>query len=187
MLVTIRKFEKADIQNKVKWINDEQNNRYLRYDLPLTYEGTCQWYKRVKDLKTRYDAVIEAEGIPVGIIGLLNIDYRNKRAEYYVTLGNSAYKGKGVAKKATQLLLYYAFEDLQLNKIYLYVQTDNLPAVNLYKKIGFIREGTLHEDVINRGKFVSRHVYGFYKKNFNGALNKQTKAYINDNHKNYII
>ena len=38
MNVTIRKFEEKDIANKIKWINDERNNRFLHYDLPLEYE-----------------------------------------------------------------------------------------------------------------------------------------------------
>ncbi len=38
MNVKIRRFEEKDIPYKVKWINDERNNKYLHYDLPLTEE-----------------------------------------------------------------------------------------------------------------------------------------------------
>ena len=30
--ITIRKFEEKDIPNKVKWINDNNNNSYLHYN-----------------------------------------------------------------------------------------------------------------------------------------------------------
>ena len=35
MPVTIRRFEKRDIPDKVTWVNDTENNRFLHYDLPL--------------------------------------------------------------------------------------------------------------------------------------------------------
>ena len=62
MNVTIRKFEEKDIANKIKWINDERNNRFLHYDLPLEYEKTLDWYNRNKGRSDRFDAVIEYNG-----------------------------------------------------------------------------------------------------------------------------
>src|SRR5690625_2966524 len=103
MDITIRKFESKDIPYKVKWINDPQNNQYLHYDLPLEIEKTETWFKKNKDNSSRYDAVIEVNNIPVGIIGLLNIN--EFKAEYYITIGDSTFKGKNIAKKASNLLL----------------------------------------------------------------------------------
>ena len=55
MHITIRKFERSDIANKVKWINDPANNRYLHYDLPLEIEKTEDWFDRNRDRTDRYD------------------------------------------------------------------------------------------------------------------------------------
>ena len=78
MNVSIRKFEKKDIPNKVRWINDPENNTYLHYDLPLRVEPTEVWFEKNKERTDRYDAVIEADNIPVGLIGLLSIDKKHK-------------------------------------------------------------------------------------------------------------
>ena len=99
--VKIRKFQFEDITAKVEWINNPENNRYLHYDLPLEYEKTVLWYERIKNRKDRYDAVIEADGVPVGLIGLLSIE--DKKAEYYISMGETSYKGKGVAYSASTL------------------------------------------------------------------------------------
>lgn len=80
MMVTIRKFEKKDIENKIRWMNDPRNNRFLHYDFPLEYEKTLAWYEGIKDREDRYDGVIEADGKPVGLIGLLSIEKKNKKA-----------------------------------------------------------------------------------------------------------
>ena len=84
MKVSIRKFQKEDIKKKVEWINNPENNRYLHYDLPLEYEKTLDWFEKNKDRTDRYDAVIECGGEAVGLIGLLSVDRKNSKAEYYI-------------------------------------------------------------------------------------------------------
>ena len=151
MKVAIRKFGRADIPKKVEWINNPGNHQYLHYDLPLEVGKTERWFDHNRGRKDRYDAVIEADGVPVGLIGLLSIDGRNKKAEYYISMGEAAYKGKGIAKEASRLLLKYGFEELGLNRIYLYTEVGNAAARGLFEKVGFIREGVLRQDVYSSG------------------------------------
>lgn len=163
MHIIIRKFEKKDIPNKVKWINDKRNNTYLHYDLPLEIEKTEKWFDVNKDRTDRYDAVIEVERVPVGLIGLLNISPKNKKAEYYISMGEVDYKGKGIATKASHLLLDYAFNELKLEKVFLYTERENVGAQKLFDKVGFEREGLLKKDLFHNGRFVDRYVYGISK------------------------
>lgn len=157
MKVNIRKFTENDIPNKIEWINNPENNKYLHYDLPLEYEKTVEWFERIKERIDRYDAVIEADGKPVGLIGLLEIT--DESAEYYVSMGETAYKGKGIASDASRLLLKYAFETLRLNEVYLYTEVENVKAQHLFSKIGFSMIGVRYNDVISHGKSVDRYEY----------------------------
>lgn len=166
MNVSIRKFEKRDIPNKVKWINDPANNAFLHYDLPLEVGKTEAWFEKNKDRTDRYDAVIEVDGTPVGLIGLLSVDHTNKKAEYYVTLGEREYLGRGIAGRASRLLLEYAFTELGLNRVYLHTEVDNTAAIRSYERIGFHQEGLLKNDLFSKGRFVDRYVYGITKKDF---------------------
>ena len=166
MQISIRRFEERDIEKKVAWINDPRNNTYLHYDLPLEVEKTRLWFQKNRDRLDRFDAVIEADGVPVGLIGLLGIDDRNRKAEYYVALGETEMKGKGVAKEATRLLLTLAFTEMGLNKIVLYTEVENLGAQHLFEKVGFEREGLLREDLIYNERKVDRYVYGLTKEAF---------------------
>lgn len=158
--VKIRKFELKDIENKIRWINNPENNTYLHYNLPLQYDETVKWFQNNKDKEDRYDAIIEYNGIPVGLIGLLGIDKKNRKAEYYIVLGESQYKGKGIALIASKKIIEYAFNILLLNRIYLYTEIENISAQKLFKKIGFIQEGILRKDIFFRGKYIDRYVYG---------------------------
>ena len=165
--ISIRKFERTDIPKKVEWINNPENNQFLHYDIPISVEGTEKWFdSHINDIN-RFDAVMEADGVPVGTIGLLSIDRKNSKAEYYVAMGETAYKGKGVAKEASRLILQYGFEELGLNRIYLFTEIENIAAQKLFEKVGFTREGIIRQDIISHGKYVDRVAYGYLKEDWN--------------------
>lgn len=166
MKVIIRKFERKDIPLKVAWINNELNNKFLHYDLPISIEETEQWFDNNIGRADRYDAVIEADGVPCGIIGLLSIDGKNSKAEYYIAMGETSLKGKGVSTEASKLILDYGFKELGLNRIYLFTETENVPAQKLFEKVGFVKEGCIREDIISHGKYVDRYVYGICRREY---------------------
>jgi len=175
MEIKIRKFQQDDIPYKVKWINDAENNQFLHYDLPLREDKTLLWFNLIKDRADRADYTITNNDEPVGLIGLLNIDGKNRKAEYYITLGGGEFKGKGIAKRASDLLIKESYRTYKLKSIYLYTEVDNLTAQKLFERIGFIKEGLLKEDLIQKGRKVDRFIYGLLveeyisKGNYNSA------------------
>lgn len=164
--INIRKFNVEDIENKIRWINDADNNQYLHYDLPLEYNKTLSWYEKIKDNEARYDAIIEYNNVPVGVIGLINIDEKNKKAEYYITLGEKEYKGKGIATIATKQIIDYGFNNYNIEKIWLCVDDKNTIAKKLYEKVGFKLEGILKKDIYFKGEMIDRCMYGICKEDW---------------------
>lgn len=166
MKVTIRKFKRDDIPKKVEWINNPENNRFLHYDIPIEVSKTQKWFDNNIGRTDRYDAIIEANGTPCGTIGLLSIDRINSKAEYYIAMGETSLKGKGVSTQASKLILDYGFKELGLNRIYLFTETKNIPAQKLFEKVGFVKEGCMRFDIVSRGKFVDRYVYGIVRSDY---------------------
>lgn len=162
--VRIRKFRFEDIPLKIEWINNPANNEYLHYDLPLEYDKTVEWFERNKDRKDRFDAVIEYNGEPVGLCGLLNIDYKNSKAEDYMVIGNTSYKRKGIATKAGTLNALYCFETLKLNRLYSFIEVGNV-SLGLNLKRGFSVEGYLRQSIKKGDIFVDRFVLGLSRRN----------------------
>ena len=160
-LVTLRAFSEEDIEYKVLWINDEKNNRYLHYDIPLSVEKTRAWFHSKAD--NRLDCTILYDNIPVGLIGLIGIDSQNKKAEFYISMGRDDFKRKGIATTASKLLLQYAFTNLELQKVYLNVDEENVAACRLYEKIGFVQEGRFIKDMMHRGAWINRIRYAIFK------------------------
>lgn len=167
MTIQLRKFIMEDIPYKIQWINDPINNQYLHYELPLLEDKTAEWYERIKKLDTRLDMTILSNNIPVGIVGLLNIDSVNGSAELYITVGDSSCKGQGVAGQAMRLLMEIGFFTLGLERIFLLTETGNTAAIRAYDKFGFVREGCLRNDIRNRQRqLVDRYVYSMLKNEF---------------------
>ena len=166
MQVSIRKFVKDDIPYKLSWINDSRNNMYLHYDLPLEYAPTLAWLERNRGNSSRYDGVIEVNGVPVGLIGLLDIDTRFSKAEFYIVIGDIRFRGRGVAIEATRIMQDIAFREIAQNKIYLFTEIDNKGAQALFVKVGFRFEGLLRQDAILHGHFSDRYVMSILRQEF---------------------
>ncbi len=158
--VVLREFEVEDVPRKVEWINNPVNNKFLHYDIPLHIDRTIEWFRK-KDNSKRLDCVIEFNTVPVGLIGLLQIDRENSKAEYYITIGEHSFKRKGIATKATRAILDYAFKKLELHKVYLTVDARNEYAIRLYEKVGFMQEGYFVDDLFHpiNSEFIDRKRY----------------------------
>lgn len=163
--ITINDFVKNDIKKKISIINNKNNNTFLHYDLPLEYCKTLKWYEN-KKLSNRIDCTIRYNNEVCGFIGLINIDYINKKAEYYICIDYN-YSGKNIGVISSLMLLDYAFSKLKINKVYLFTEIDNSKAQYIFEKIGFHREGLLKDDIFYNGKMISRYVYGIWKKDIN--------------------
>lgn len=159
MNIFIRKFEVQDIPYKVRWINDEKNNKYLHYDLPLREDKTLEWFKKNKDRKDRIDFTIIYENQPAGLIGLLNIDSKKNDAEYYICLGGENFKGKGIANIASDLLIKYAYNEFGIKTIYLFTEVENIRAQKLFEKIGFRNKEVINNSLIYNGRNIDRYKY----------------------------
>ncbi|UJF15268.1 GNAT family N-acetyltransferase [Jeotgalibaca sp. MA1X17-3] len=139
-MIEIRQFKKEDIPYKIEWVNNKENNKYLHYDLPLREDKTIIWFDTIKNRKDRIDYTITYEGEPVGLIGLLNIDYINEKAEYYILLGNYKFKRMGISKKASKLLIEESYKKFKLKEVYLYTEAENKIAQKLFESIGFLKK-----------------------------------------------
>ena len=166
MSTAIRKFQVDDIPLKVKWINDEKNNKYLHYDLPLREDKTLEWFKTLAGRNDRVDYTITYAGEPVGLIGLLEIDLERKDAEYYICIGEGRYKGKGIAQTATRLLIKEAEVNLKLKNIYLYTEVDNITAQKLFEKCGFINKTLKKNNLLYNGRYIDRYYYNLKLENY---------------------
>ena len=127
-----------DAYTSVKWRNDPEVFEYTgnAYKQEIKIENELEWIRKVMNNSTDYRCAILVDDIYVGNIYLTDID--GITAHYHIFIGNKEYWGRGVAKKASLLILDYAFNTLKLQNVQLRVRKENTTAFMLYKKLGFI-------------------------------------------------
>lgn len=152
--IILREIEEKDLDLIIKWRNDPKILRWFFSYLPLNKVKQRKWYEKYLNDDTQQTFIIELkEEIPIGTVGLTGIDYKNQRAELTIVIGEKEYGGKGLGKEALDVLVKFAFNEMNLRKIKALVFSDNERAINLYEKYGFIKEGVLKEEIFKDGEF----------------------------------
>ena len=91
--------------------------------------------------------IVEDEKIIIGLVELVEIDLIHRNAEFQIIIDPNC-QGKGYAYIVTTLAMKYAFNNLNLHKLYLLVDKQNEKAIHIYKKAGFNIEGELREEFL---------------------------------------
>lgn len=135
--VKIRPLEIQDAMTSYRWRNDKEVFKYTgnTYDHEITYEMELEWIKCVISKQNDYRCAILVDGVYVGNIYLTDI--YDGRAEYHIFIGDRNYWGRSVASEASRLILRYAFDELNLDYVFLEVRKDNTKAIRLYERLGF--------------------------------------------------
>ena len=97
---------------------------------------------------------------------MFNIHPWSKHAEFGIWIEDKKVWGQGYATEATSVVLKFAFERLNLHKVYLTVDADNLGAIRSYEKSGFKKDGILRDEVYNNGQHVDRIMISILKHEF---------------------
>ncbi|MFG2125953.1 GNAT family N-acetyltransferase [Streptomyces sp. NPDC048710] len=82
------------------------------------------------------------DGRPLGTVGLWLKDQGEGRASLGYWLAGAA-RGQGVAAQALSAVVRWAFGDLQIPRLQLYVEPWNTASVRTAERVGFQREGLL--------------------------------------------
>jgi RimJ/RimL family protein N-acetyltransferase len=88
----------------------------------------------------------QTDNICIGHVGLYQIDYRVRKADFGILIGDTNQQGKGIGKAVSCVILDYGFQQLNLHKISLSVLATNERAIKLYHSIGFQKEGIMRNE-----------------------------------------
>lgn len=132
------------VQPIVQWLqSDSIQNTFIDF-LPKEMKLLNRYLLHSSDRK--YFAVFYQDQF-VGVMGAENIDGLHKKLEMKKLIGASEYRGKGIGKRASFLLLYFAFMILNFNKVYIQTMDTNIRNINLNHKLGFELEGIFFQEV----------------------------------------
>ena len=142
----LRALERSDIDNFMTWVNNREITQYLlAFSVPVSRAFEEKWLESAM-FHTATDKVFAIEtlaGEYLGNCGLHQIDSIHHHAELGIVIGNSAYLSQGYGTDAIKVLLRLAFDNLNLEKVYLRVYGNNTRGIRCYEKCGFVTVGRL--------------------------------------------
>lgn len=157
--VQLRPLERSDLH----FVHVLNNNRaVMGYWFEEPYESFVEleelYRKHIHDQSERRFIVESAgngtEHERVGLVELVEIDHLHRRAEFLIMISPEL-QGRGFATAATHSAINYAFRVLNLYKLYLLVDVDNVRAIRIYEGVGFQREGVLVDEYFSDGRYHS--------------------------------
>jgi RimJ/RimL family protein N-acetyltransferase len=159
-----------------KWHNDVSFMRH--YDIvsaiPKNIEDIKDMISDIGKSNTAYIFAIKniEHSELIGVTGFDDISWNNGTALIYIGIGEEKHRGLGYANEAFRLTIEFGFEELNFHRIYLTVLEYNEPAIKLYEKLGFKREGVYREFIHRDGKRYDMYLYGMLRPEWDSLKEK---------------
>ncbi len=155
--IILRPIRIEDREYTLRWRNDLFiKSSTMSHPFPVTEELEREWYEvnaRSKDNSyLTFTVVTKDSGKVIGFFSLNNINWVSRIAFISGVIGEKVDMGKGMGRESLELLIRYAFDYLNLNKICAYVRTDH-PAMKTWMETGAVLEGTLVNHFYADGRY----------------------------------
>jgi RimJ/RimL family protein N-acetyltransferase len=146
--VRLRSFELSDLDEiMTHWNNMELRNLVGSADRgPVCRNDEEEWIRNTwkqRQERKAFTFAIEtiADAKLIGGTGLFNIDWTSRSAMAGISIYDPNYWGKGYGQESMNLILDFAFRNLNLNRVELNTFAFNKRALKCYLKVGFKEVG----------------------------------------------
>jgi RimJ/RimL family protein N-acetyltransferase len=168
--ISLRPVEEADYPLIQAWQNDPDVWWLMDYEQPFSLADIAESECRAREEGEPF--VIEAEGRPIGRIGLNQFRLRDRICSLYLFIGDRRAWGHGYARESVAVLLAHAFDHLDLHQVELWTLAVNHAAIHVYEACGFVQDGTLRERSFKDGVWIDRIAMSVQRKEFDSVREK---------------
>lgn len=169
----LRAYRREDIDAALAYINDPEVKRFLAPGIPypLTREDEEKFFANNSGLKDTCSFAIETlDGRYIGGCGVHQVDWKNSVCEVGIFIGDRTLWGQGYGTDAFGVLVRFAFEQMNLNKVRLRVYDFNERGIKSYRKLGFTEEGRLRRELYRDGAYHDIVVMGLLREEWSAQM-----------------
>ena len=147
MNVFILPLERKHAEISYKWRNNPDVWKLTgsKPDRYITFQMEDEWIQGAISNPTQKRYAIIVDEVYVGNVQLTDI--KDNSAEFHIFIGDTQYWGRGVATIATKLMIELAFNTYLFSEIYLFVKKQNIAAIRVYEKCGFVYYTEVDENI----------------------------------------
>ena len=144
--IYLRALEPEDLEfiyaienNESVWEVSNTQTPYSRFLIRQYLENAHQDIYEAKQMRLAICLSDTFEAI--GLIDLFDFDPKNNRAGVGIVISNESNRNSGIGSEALQLVIHYAFNQLQLHQLYANIGSKNEISISLFTKFGFQKIG----------------------------------------------
>jgi len=154
--VYLKAVEKDDLEQLKEWRNLPDFRKHFREYREINSEMQQKWFENtiINDKNTIMFSIFDSNTNKlIGCCGLCYINWVHRNADLSLYIGHdqSYIDDTGFAEDACRVLLEYGFDELNLHKIWTEIYDFDDKKNNLYKKVGFKRDGVLRDQYFYNG------------------------------------
>jgi len=170
--IGLRAIENEDLKLLRDWRNNNSLRKNFREVRELSLSDQEAWYdslQRTKHINFMFIIVDLETTEPIGVCGLLYINWINRAADFSFYIGkNDIYIDDNPPSiEAVQLLINYGFNNLNLNKIWMELyEFDNKKIEFFSTKFNFKKDGLLRQNCFEDGKYWDSHIISLLKEDY---------------------
>jgi ribosomal-protein-alanine N-acetyltransferase len=141
----------------LSWMRDEAVNQYLESRFAThTLETLRAFISAMNSSADNYlfGMFERSSGRHVGNIKIGSIKDPHRHADLGLVIGERSAWGRGYATEAISRATQYAFEQLDLNKLYAGMYAENMGCFRAFIKSGYTQIGTMRQHVFCNGRFM---------------------------------
>ncbi|MDM1415680.1 GNAT family N-acetyltransferase [Myroides odoratimimus] len=173
--VVLRAIEERDLELLHKWSNDPEINYMLGgWHFPSSMQDQQKWFSSLSLNGGNQRFAIETEDLGlIGMINIVDINWKDRRAFTGMLLGDKEMRGKGYGVDAIMAMNRYAFEELGLKRLDGTMISYNIASINVYtKKCGWVIEGTKKDAYFRKNQWWDEVVVGITASNYFELIEK---------------
>jgi UDP-4-amino-4,6-dideoxy-N-acetyl-beta-L-altrosamine N-acetyltransferase len=146
------------------WRNKPELRKYFREYREISDKMQQEWFSKITKSSNEVNFSIKDKKTKqlIGHCGLYYINWPARSAEFGIYIGEVSHRNGGFGSDALRQLCGYGFDELNLNRIWCEVYSNN-SSIGVYKHIGFVEEGILRESYFSEGKYWNSHMMSMLK------------------------
>ncbi len=167
--IILRAIEQSDLPLLQRWSNNPEIQYWLGgWHAPSSLFVMNNWFERITTDDNNIRFAIEHKELGlIGTANLVNINWKDKNAFHGMLLGDKEVRGKGIGYEVVSLIMFFAFEELGLNRLDSTIIEYNMASRKLYiEKCGWEVEGIAKEWYFRKNKYWDKLLLGITRSNY---------------------
>ncbi len=171
--IGLRKIEKEDLESLKEWRNRSSYRRNFREYRELNIDDQLKWYDRfvMNDVGTLMFSIVDLQSNTlIGACGLCYINWIQRNADLSLYIGKDDIyidtERGGFAWDSMDTLFQYAFNELNLHKIWTEIYVIDERKKILFDNFGMHQDAVLRDNYFHNGKYIDSYIFSILNHEF---------------------